>query len=162
MHKDYKQFLAGHMDDLTDTEKRLLRTAGKHIAKLNKEISDAKYIERLLSLAPVSDLQAARREARARLTVLVEQIVARVSKAEELRAKRNGHPDEDAGQSDNVLGKIPVEKVKVHREGSFIVNRRSAVDLFNKLHEALQNKDWLDDPDRKMIVDFKSDMPGNW
>lgn len=161
MRKDYKQFLADHMNELSDTEKRLLRTAGKHIAKLNKEISEAKYIERLLSLASVRELQDIRREARARLTDLVEQIVDRVSRTEELRASRPSH-DESNEQSGSVLGKIPVEKVKVHRDGSFIVNRRSAVNLFNKLHEALQNKDWLDDPDRKMIVDFKSDMPGNW
>lgn len=161
MRKDYKQFLADHMNELTDTEKRLLRTAGKHIAKLNKEISEAKYIEHLLSLASVRELQDDRREARARLTVLVEQIVSRVSQAEELRASRPAPNGEDE-LPDDAIGKIPVEKIKVHRDGSFIVNRRSAVNLFNKLHEALQNKDWLDDPDRKMIVDFKSDMPGNW
>lgn len=161
MRKDYKQFLADHANDMTDTEKRLLRTAGKHIAKLNKEISEAKYIEHLLNLAPVRMLQDDRREARARLTVLVEQIVSRLTKAEELRASRPTRDEEDELPVD-AIGKIPVEKIKVHRDGSFIVNRRSAVNLFNKLHEALQNKDWLDDPERKMIVDFKSDMPGNW
>lgn len=161
MRKDYKQFLADHANDMTDTEKRLLRTAGKHIAKLNKEISEAKYIEHLLNLAPVRMLQDDRREARAQLTVLVEQIVSRLTTAEELRASRPTRDEEDE-LPDDAIGKIPVEKIKVHRDGSFIVNRRSAVNLFNKLHEALQNKDWLDDPERKMIVDFKSDMPGNW
>lgn len=54
------------------------------------------------------------------------------------------------------VAKINPKKLAVLRQGSFTVNRKSAVELFNKLHELLQNKDWVDHPDNRAIVDFKS------
>lgn len=40
--------------------------------------------------------------------------------------------------------------------GSFTVNRKTAVELFNKLHVILQDKTWLDEPERRCVVEFKS------
>ena len=54
------------------------------------------------------------------------------------------------------VAKINPKKIAVLKSGSFTVNRKSAVELFNKLHELLQNKDWVDHPDNRAIVDFKS------
>lgn len=54
------------------------------------------------------------------------------------------------------VAKINPKKIAVLKSGSFTVNRKSAVELFNKLHELLQNKDWVEHPDNRAVVDFKS------
>lgn len=54
------------------------------------------------------------------------------------------------------VAKINPKKIAVLKSGSFTVNRKTAVELFNKLHELLQNKDWVDHPDNRAVVDFKS------
>lgn len=39
---------------------------------------------------------------------------------------------------------------------SFTVNRKTAVELFNKLHALLQDKTWLDEPERRYDVEIES------
>jgi len=54
------------------------------------------------------------------------------------------------------VAKINPKKIAVLKSGSFTVNRKTAVELFNKLHELIQNKDWIEHPENRAVVDFKS------
>lgn len=54
------------------------------------------------------------------------------------------------------LARIIPKKIAVSKQGTFTVNRKSAVELFNKLHEALSDKSWIEHPENRVLVDFRS------
>lgn len=54
------------------------------------------------------------------------------------------------------LARIIPKKIAVSKQGTFTVNRKTAVELFNKLHEALSDKSWIEHPENRVLVDFRS------
>jgi len=54
------------------------------------------------------------------------------------------------------LARITPKKIAVLKKGTFSADRKAAVELFNKLHEALADKNWLEHPENRILVDFRS------
>lgn len=54
------------------------------------------------------------------------------------------------------LARITPKKIAVLKKGTFTADRKSAVELFNKLHEALSDKNWVEHPENRILVDFRS------
>lgn len=54
------------------------------------------------------------------------------------------------------LARIIPKKIAVSKQGTFTVNRKTAVELFNRLHEALMDKNWVEHPENRVLVDFRS------
>lgn len=54
------------------------------------------------------------------------------------------------------LARITPKKIAVLKKGTFSADRKAAVELFNKLHNALADKNWLKHPENRILVDFRS------
>ena len=54
------------------------------------------------------------------------------------------------------LARITPKKIAVLKKGTFSADRKAAVELFNKLHEALSDKNWVEHPENRILVDFRS------
>jgi hypothetical protein len=54
------------------------------------------------------------------------------------------------------LARITPKKIAVLKKGTFSADRKAAVELFNKLHEALADKNWVEHPENRILVDFRS------
>lgn len=54
------------------------------------------------------------------------------------------------------LARITPKKIAVLKKSTFSADRKAAVELFNKLHEALADKNWVEHPENRILVDFRS------